>query len=128
MYTVFPVFDDVIKYFRIFRYESTIVGQFYGHAHDDEFEIFYDPASNFTRPTSMAYVGPSVVGASSGNSGYKVYTIDGNYTGTTSVSAAIDGNYTGATSVSAAIDGSYTGTTSVSAAIYCTANTPARRH
>ena len=24
------------------RYESTIVGQFFGHTHEDEFEIFYD--------------------------------------------------------------------------------------
>ena len=26
----------------LFRYESTIVGQFFGHTHEDEFEIFYD--------------------------------------------------------------------------------------
>ena len=26
----------------IFRYEDTIVGQFFGHTHQDEFEIFYD--------------------------------------------------------------------------------------
>ena len=29
-----------VKY--LFRYESTIVGQFFGHTHNDEFEIFYD--------------------------------------------------------------------------------------
>lgn len=27
----------------ISRYESTIVAQFYGHTHFDEFEVFYDP-------------------------------------------------------------------------------------
>lgn len=25
-----------------FRYEATIVGQFFGHRHEDEFEVFYD--------------------------------------------------------------------------------------
>ena len=64
------------------------MGQFYGHAHHDDFEIFYDPATNYTRATSVAYIGPSVEAGHSGNSGYKVYTVDGNYTGTTSVSAA----------------------------------------
>ena len=26
----------------LFRYEGTIAGQFFGHTHEDEFEIFYD--------------------------------------------------------------------------------------
>ena len=26
----------------MYRYESTVVGQFFGHTHNDEFEIFYD--------------------------------------------------------------------------------------
>ena len=53
------------------------MGQFYGHTHTDEFEVFYDPDTNLTRPTSVAYVAPSVEAANSGNNGYRVYTIDG---------------------------------------------------
>lgn len=81
-YTLFLLLST---YRSAYRYESTIVGQFYGHEHHDDFEIFYDPASNFTRATSVAYIGPSVVAASSGNAGYKVYTIDGNYNDSSSV-------------------------------------------
>jgi len=32
--------DEVFLIF--YRYEATIVGQFFGHTHDDEFELFYD--------------------------------------------------------------------------------------
>ena len=28
--------------FYLLRYESTVVGQFFGHRHEDEFEVFYD--------------------------------------------------------------------------------------
>lgn len=28
------------------RYENTIVAQFYGHSHADEFEVFYDLEEN----------------------------------------------------------------------------------
>ena len=34
--------DNVRFMVAMFRYESTIVGQFFGHTHNDEFEIFYD--------------------------------------------------------------------------------------
>ncbi|KAG8453104.1 hypothetical protein GDO86_004787, partial [Hymenochirus boettgeri] len=48
------------NYYRIVnRYESTITGQFFGHTHVDEFEIFYDEET-LTRPVSVAFVSPSV--------------------------------------------------------------------
>ncbi|CAF0993021.1 unnamed protein product [Rotaria sordida] len=62
------------------RYENTIAGQFYGHAHSEELMIFYDEI-NRQRPVSMAYIGPSVTTYSYLNPGYRVYTIDGDYQG-----------------------------------------------
>lgn len=41
------------------RYESTITGQFFGHTHLDEFEMFYDEAT-MTRPLGVAFIAPSV--------------------------------------------------------------------
>lgn len=44
-----PGMSDCLKvwsrnyYSIIARYESTIVAQFFGHTHSDEFEVFYDP-------------------------------------------------------------------------------------
>ena len=69
----------VALFIRCFRYESTIVGQFYGHTHFDHFEVFYDTAT-LTRPTSVAYISPSVTPFSNINMGYRIFTTDGNYT------------------------------------------------
>lgn len=41
------------------RYESTITGQFFGHTHMDEFEMFYDETDK-TRPLGVAFIAPSV--------------------------------------------------------------------
>ncbi|XP_035688597.1 sphingomyelin phosphodiesterase-like [Branchiostoma floridae] len=69
------------NYYRIIdRYESTVAAQFFGHTHRDHFELFYD-MKNRTRPTNIAYIGPSVTTYQYLNPGYKVYEIDGNYTG-----------------------------------------------
>ena len=75
------------NYYRIVsRYESTIAGQFFGHTHQDEFQMFYDvdeqqPHDNKTqfkhlRPTSVAFVAPSATTFGGVNPGYRVYTID----------------------------------------------------
>ena len=40
------------------RFENTVVAQFYGHTHNDHFEIFYDPEEN--RPTNIGYITPSI--------------------------------------------------------------------
>ncbi|XP_071093407.1 sphingomyelin phosphodiesterase-like [Haliotis cracherodii] len=60
------------------RYESTIVGQFNGHTHTDEFRVYYDVA-NLTRPVNVAYVGGSVTPKSNKNPNYRIYTMDGFY-------------------------------------------------
>lgn len=66
----------------IYRFESTVAAQFFGHTHADEFEVFYDSNSTSAsrRATNMAYVGPSVTPYSGYNPGYRIYVVDGNYT------------------------------------------------
>ncbi|XP_030009348.1 sphingomyelin phosphodiesterase, partial [Sphaeramia orbicularis] len=41
------------------RYESTITGQFFGHTHWDEFQMFYDEET-MSRPLGVAFIAPSV--------------------------------------------------------------------
>ncbi|XP_019379299.1 PREDICTED: sphingomyelin phosphodiesterase [Gavialis gangeticus] len=60
------------------RFESTIVAQFFGHTHVDEFEMFYDEET-LSRPVSVAFVAPSVTTYINLNPGYRVYQLDGNY-------------------------------------------------
>jgi sphingomyelin phosphodiesterase len=72
------------NYYRIInRFEDTITGQFFGHTHQDEFQLFYDEhdeqsGNHFLtlRPTSVAYVAPSVTTFDGVNPGYRVYTIN----------------------------------------------------
>ncbi|KFM77578.1 Sphingomyelin phosphodiesterase, partial [Stegodyphus mimosarum] len=61
------------------RYESTVMAQFFGHTHKDEFEIFYDKSGPKPRPTNIIYIGPSVTTYDGVNPGYRIYTVDGNY-------------------------------------------------
>ncbi len=57
------------NYYRIInRYENIIRGQFFGHTHFDEFELFYD-LNNTTRATNIAYLAPSVTTQSFMNPG-----------------------------------------------------------
>ena len=74
------------RFICIFRYEGVIANQFYGHTHYDSYFLFYDEKSNFTRPTNVGYVSPSVVTYSNLNPGYRIYTVDGFYPGSTFVS------------------------------------------
>ncbi|CAL4147603.1 unnamed protein product, partial [Meganyctiphanes norvegica] len=60
------------------RYESTITGQFFGHTHYDEFELFFDSREPH-RATSIAYIAPSVTTYVGLNPGYRIYTIEGDY-------------------------------------------------
>lgn len=46
-------------FFFFFRYESTITGQFFGHTHLDEFQMFYDEET-MSRPLGVAFIAPSV--------------------------------------------------------------------
>ncbi|XP_061754541.1 sphingomyelin phosphodiesterase [Nerophis ophidion] len=60
------------------RYESTITGQFFGHTHFDEFQMFYD-GETMTRPVGVAFIAPSVTTYINLNPSYRVYYVDGNY-------------------------------------------------
>ncbi|TNN79008.1 Sphingomyelin phosphodiesterase [Liparis tanakae] len=62
------------------RYESTVAGQFFGHTHFDEFEMFYDEAT-MTRPVGVAFIAPSVTTYIDLNPGFRVYYVDGDYPG-----------------------------------------------
>ena len=48
--------------FRIIeRFQNTIVNQFYGHTHKDEFKVFYDTVTGTgNQPISFGFVTPSV--------------------------------------------------------------------
>ncbi|KAK7091157.1 sphingomyelin phosphodiesterase-like [Littorina saxatilis] len=79
-----PGIDDCLEmwsrnfYKIVDRYESTISGQFFGHTHHDHFQVFYD-LQTLKRPTNVAYISPSVTPFSNLNMGYRIFTLDGNY-------------------------------------------------
>eukprot|EP00731_Ephydatia_muelleri_P019987 Em0012g812a len=58
------------------RYESTIVGQFYGHSHRDEFLVMYDQ-NNVSRPIGVGFIEPSITPFTNINPGFCVSVIDG---------------------------------------------------
>lgn len=69
------------NYYKIInRYENTVVGQFFGHAHTSFYEVFYDDV-NFTRPISVMHIPGSITTYTSNNPGYRIYEMDGNYSG-----------------------------------------------
>lgn len=61
-----------------------MAGQFFGHTHVDEFEVFYDEET-LSRPLSVAFLAPSATTYIGLNPGYRVYQIDGNYPGSSHV-------------------------------------------
>ncbi len=68
-----------LNYFRIVnRYESTVAGQFFGHSHADELDIFYDMKDS-TRAFSVSYLPGSATTYSFLNPGYRIYEVDGVY-------------------------------------------------
>ncbi|BFZ21086.1 hypothetical protein BsWGS_24125 [Bradybaena similaris] len=79
-----PGENDCLKawswnYYKIVsRYQNTIAGQFFGHTHKDEFEVFYD-IENLQTPVGVAYIGPSVTPYTYVNMGFRFYTVDGDY-------------------------------------------------
>ncbi|CAG9764151.1 unnamed protein product [Ceutorhynchus assimilis] len=62
----------------VHRYESTIKALFYGHSHADEFEVFYE-TTEYSRPTAVAYLAPSVTTYTNYNPAYRIYYIDGDH-------------------------------------------------
>ncbi|XP_037518477.2 sphingomyelin phosphodiesterase [Rhipicephalus sanguineus] len=68
------------------RFESTVRGQFFGHTHTDELEVFYESVGeqhSAKRPYAVAYVAPSATTFNSGNPAFRVYVVDGNYNNST---------------------------------------------
>lgn len=57
------------------RFEDTIAAQFYGHTHEDEFEVFYD-VEDEERAVGVAYITPAVTTFSYLNPSYRVFTMD----------------------------------------------------
>ncbi|KAI0477086.1 calcineurin-like phosphoesterase [Xylariaceae sp. FL0804] len=72
-------FHDASYYFDLVvqRYQATIAGAFYGHTHQDEFEIAYSDYSNQTAQTAnmISYIAPSMT-PTSGNPSFRVYSVD----------------------------------------------------
>ncbi|KAG4066539.1 hypothetical protein HA402_007175 [Bradysia odoriphaga] len=71
------------NYYNIIRrFESTVTGQFFGHTHGDEFEMFWDDPDDLNRAVNVAYIAPSVTAFSNFNPGYKIYYVDGDHADT----------------------------------------------
>ncbi|KAF9269660.1 sphingomyelin phosphodiesterase [Marasmius fiardii PR-910] len=72
-------FDDQSNYYDqvVQRYKNTIAGQFFGHTHQDEFEVAYSDYQKRTKDTAtgVAWIGPALT-PRSGNPAFKVYDID----------------------------------------------------
>ncbi|KAF5308345.1 hypothetical protein FQR65_LT18218 [Abscondita terminalis] len=83
-----PGSEDCLKvwsrnYYEIInRFSHIITGQFFGHSHADEYELFYN-GQNYSDPVNVAYVGPSVTPFSGQNPAYRIYYIDGNHRNST---------------------------------------------
>jgi len=68
---------------------ATIAGIFFGHTHEDQFQIFYDynstslngtlrntNAIDLTKPLTMGFIGPSITPLTGNNAGYQLYKVD----------------------------------------------------
>jgi len=67
------------------RYEDTIIAQFYGHSHYDQFEIFYEAQDENSwvlnkndshRAVGVSYINPSMTTYSGVNPSFRLYTTD----------------------------------------------------
>ncbi|CAJ0587664.1 unnamed protein product, partial [Mesorhabditis spiculigera] len=75
------------------RFESTIAAQFYGHTHVDQFEIYYDQADFKKRPVGVNLITPSLTTNTNNNPAYRIYTIDGDYAGSSYTVLEIEAFY-----------------------------------
>ncbi|XP_076823452.1 sphingomyelin phosphodiesterase-like [Clavelina lepadiformis] len=66
------------------RYQQSIISQFFGHAHSDELKMFYDE-NDPSHLSVVGFIGPGFTTYSYKNSGYRIYTMDGDYQGTTNI-------------------------------------------
>ncbi|XP_058792159.1 sphingomyelin phosphodiesterase-like isoform X2 [Phymastichus coffea] len=60
------------------RYEGTIMAQFFGHTHYDEFEVFYD-TKNLKRAVNVGYISPSITPWENVNPAYRIYYVEGDH-------------------------------------------------
>lgn len=71
------------------RFRNTILAQFYGHTHFDEFQIFFmdDPKDGVMKKKAinMAYLAPSETPHDGLNPAYRIYTIDGDHQDSTNL-------------------------------------------
>jgi len=72
------------------RFRNTVVNQFFGHTHNDEFFIFYDEEET---PYASAIVTPSLNTWGFLNPAYRIYTVDGDYLDSTRVSLIGHSNF-----------------------------------
>ncbi|KAF8381234.1 asm-2, partial [Pristionchus pacificus] len=63
------------------RFENTIAAQFYGHTHNDHFQVYYEDSNPVGRPTHFNFITPSITTYLYNNPAYRIYTIDGGYEG-----------------------------------------------
>ncbi|RFU32817.1 hypothetical protein B7463_g3493, partial [Scytalidium lignicola] len=65
-------FDQIVN-----RYDATIAALFYGHTHDDQFEISYSNYTNqnYQNAVAMSYITPSLT-PTSGSPSFRIYSID----------------------------------------------------
>lgn len=88
-----PGADDCLKVWSknfnkiVRRFSNTITGQFFGHTHTSEFEIFYDEEKKPTqqtdlnvttvwKPISVGFIGPSLTTFIDLNPSFRIYNID----------------------------------------------------
>ncbi len=57
------------------RFKDTIVAQFYGHTHADEFRVFHSN-KNFSDPIGFGFIAPSLTTYHVFNPAYRIYTTD----------------------------------------------------
>ncbi|CAI5455291.1 unnamed protein product [Caenorhabditis angaria] len=71
-------FYEIVK-----RFENTIAQMFYGHTHYDQFMVYYDMEDPNRRPFHFNWISPSLTTYDFLNPAYRIYEIDGGYTGAT---------------------------------------------
>jgi len=61
------------RYYNIInQYNNTVIGQFFGHSHEDYFEVFRDVETNLI-PTNLAFICPSITSYIGINPTFRLY-------------------------------------------------------
>lgn len=71
------------NYYKIIdRFEATVVGQYVGHTHKDEYKLMFTEEPDH-HPTGLVFISPSLTTFSGLRPSFRVYTLDGVYEGST---------------------------------------------